>query len=97
MSNVVMVKKKSEKWCMWIDFTDLDKVCRKDPYPLQPIDKLIDGASRFCMLSFIDAYSSYNQIRMNLVDAPKMIFVTDINNYYYEVMSFGLKNSGATY
>lgn len=94
---MVMVKKNLGKWHMCVDFTDLNKACPKDPYPLPQIDRLIEAASSFCLLNFMDAYSGYNQIQMNLADAPKMAFITYKSNYYYEVMPFGLKNSGATY
>ncbi|MCI55927.1 gag-pol polyprotein, partial [Trifolium medium] len=52
-----MVKKANGKWRMYVDFTDLNKACPKDPYPLSNIDRLIDGASGYNMLSFMDAYS----------------------------------------
>ncbi|MCI30861.1 hypothetical protein A2U01_0052072, partial [Trifolium medium] len=45
LANVVMVKKANGKWRMCVDFTDLNKACPKDPYPLPSIDRLIDGAS----------------------------------------------------
>lgn len=57
----------------------------------------IDGESTFKMLSFRHTYSGYNQIRMSPNDAPKTTFMTNRNSYYYDVMSFGVKNSGATY
>lgn len=82
---------------MLVNFTDLNNACPKDPYLLPHIDQLIDGASVFRLLNFMDAYSGYNQIQMNLLDAPKMAFMTNRNNYYYEVMSFRLKNAGVTY
>lgn len=82
---------------MCIDFTDLNKACSKDQYPLPHIVRLINGASGFYVLSFLDAYSGYNQIKMNPLDSPKMEFMTNRNNYYYEVMPFWLKNAGATY
>lgn len=66
---------------MCVDFTDLNKVYPNDLYPLPHIDRLIDGASGFCFL-FLDAYSGYNQIQMNLLDAPKTEFMTNKNNYY---------------
>ena len=65
LSNVVMVKKASGKWKMCVHFTDLNKACPKDSYPLPNIDKLIDGASGYRYLCFMDAYSGYNQIRMH--------------------------------
>jgi hypothetical protein len=97
LANVVMVKKNNGKWRMCVDFTDLNKACPKDPYPLPSIDRLIDGASGYKTLSFMDAYSGYNQIKMNAVDAPSTAFMTNTCNYFYKVMPFGLKNAGATY
>jgi hypothetical protein len=75
----------------------LNMVCPKDPYPLPNIDHLIDSASGYKTLSFMDAYSGYNQIQMDPLDAPKTAFMTNTKNYHYEVMSFGLKNAGATF
>ena len=49
------------------------------------------------MFSFMDGYSGYNQIRMAAKDAKKTTFRTLIENFYYTVMPFGLKNVGATY
>jgi len=45
----------------------------------------------------MDAYSGYNQTTMHLMDEEKIIFMGEKLNYYYRVMSFGLKNIGATY
>ncbi|XP_052728478.1 uncharacterized protein LOC128195277 [Vigna angularis] len=97
LANVVMVKKMSGQWRMCTDFTDLNKACPKDSYPLQSIDALVDGASGFHVLSFLDAYSGYNQIPMFPPDSDKTMFITERANYYYDVMPFGLKNAGATY
>lgn len=65
LADIFMVKKKSRKWRMCVDFTDLNKVCPKDPYALPHIDRLINEAFGFHLLIFLDAYSGYNQIRMN--------------------------------
>ena len=75
----------------------LNKACPKDTYPLPNIDRLVDGASGQEMMSFLDAYSGYNQIQMYEPDVPKTAFTTDTANYCYKVMPFGLKNAGATY
>nr|KYP51987.1 Transposon Ty3-I Gag-Pol polyprotein [Cajanus cajan] len=97
LENVVMVHKISGKWRMCTDFTDLNKACPKDSYPLPYIDCLVDGASGYELLSFMDAYSGYNQIRMHLADEDKTAFIADQANYCYKFMPFGLKNVGATY
>ncbi|XP_027342848.1 uncharacterized protein LOC113855410 [Abrus precatorius] len=62
VANVVMVKKANGKWRMCKDFTDLNKACPKDAYPLPNIDTLVDGAAGHRIQSFLDAYSGYNQI-----------------------------------
>ncbi|RDX66013.1 hypothetical protein CR513_55264, partial [Mucuna pruriens] len=82
---------------MCTDYTYLNKVCPKDPYPLPSIDALVDGASGCKLLSFMDTYSSYNQIRMHPIDESKTAFIIDKGNFCYKVMPFGLKNARATY
>nr|XP_025693487.1 uncharacterized protein LOC112795655 [Arachis hypogaea]XP_025693488.1 uncharacterized protein LOC112795655 [Arachis hypogaea] len=57
LANVVMVRKQNGKWRMCVDFTDLNKACPKDSYPLPSIDSLVDNASSYATLSFMDAYS----------------------------------------
>ena len=64
---------------------------------LPRIDKLVDGASEAKFLSFLDAHSGYNWIRMHPLDEEKTTFITENTNYYYKVMPVRLKNVGATY
>ena len=64
LANIVMVKKANGKWRMCVDFTDLNRVCPKDNYPLPRIDTLVDSMARHELLSFMDAVSGYNQIKM---------------------------------
>nr|KYP63475.1 Transposon Ty3-I Gag-Pol polyprotein [Cajanus cajan] len=97
LANVVMVKKSNGKWRMCTDYTDLNKACPKDAYPLPHIDTLVDGAAGQQRLSFLDAYSGYNQIPMYPPDEAKTAFITDSANFCYKVMPFGLRNAGATY
>ena len=92
-----MVLKSSKKWRMSNDFIDLNKACLKDTYPLLSIDKLVNGSSGCKYLSFMDAYSRYNQIQMHIVDEEKAAFITENANYHYKVMLFRLKNIGATF
>jgi len=97
LANVVLVKKANGMWRMCVDFTDFNKACPKDSYPLPNIDALVDNASGCKMLSFLDAFSGYNQINMHPRDESKTAFMTETCSYCYKVMSFGLKNAGTTY
>ena len=65
LANIVIVKKANGKWRMCVDFIDLNKACPKDSCPLLRIDQLVDSTVSHKLLSFIDAFSSYNQIRMD--------------------------------
>jgi len=65
LANVVLDKKTNGKWRMCVNFTDLNKACPKDSYPLPSIDALVDSASGCTLLSFLDAFSRYNQIWMH--------------------------------
>ena len=82
---------------MCVDFTDLNKACPKDSYPLPRIDQLVDSTMGHKLLSFMDAFSGYNQIRMDEADQKNTSFVTNQGLFCYKVMPFGLKNAGATY
>ena len=80
-----------------MDFTDLNKACPKDCYPLTRIDLLVDAMAGHSLLSFMDTYSRYNQIRTYPTDEEKTSFITDQGTYCYRVMPFDHKNVGATY
>jgi len=70
------VKKKNGKWRDCIDFTNLNEACPKDSYPLLRIDQLVDATAGHELLSFMDAYSGYNQIKMHPLDEDKTVFTT---------------------
>ena len=97
VANLVLVKKKNRKQGTCIDFTDLNKACANDSFPLPRIDQLVDATVGHQLLSFMDAYSGYNQIPMNPDDKEHTSFITDSGLYCYKVMLFGLKNANATY
>ena len=71
-----MVKKANGKWRICVDFTDLNRACPKDSYPLPRIDQLVDSTASHKLLSFMDAFSGYNQIKMDEADQEKTSFVT---------------------
>ena len=70
LANVVLVKKENWKWRMCVDFTDLNKACPKDSFPLPRIDQLMDSIA---LLTFMDAFSGYNQIKMAEEDQEKLL------------------------
>ncbi|XP_065626129.1 uncharacterized protein LOC136066174 [Quercus suber] len=68
LANVILVKKANGKWRMCVDFTDLNKACPKDSFPLPRIDQLVDSTAGHKLLTFMDAFSRYNQIKMAYED-----------------------------
>ena len=96
LAKVVLFKKANGKWKLCIDFTD-NRACPKDRFPLPQIDLIVDATAGHELLSFMDAFSGYNQIIMDPNDQEKTSFVTGQGTYCYRVMPFGLKNAGATY
>jgi hypothetical protein len=97
LANPLLVKKKNGKSRMCVDYTNLDKACPKDPFPLPCIDLIVDSTSGCEVLSFLDAYSGYHQIMMKESDQPVTSFITPFGSYCYVTMPFRLKNLGATY
>ena len=95
--NVVLVKKANGKWRMCVDFTSLNKACPKDSFPLPRINQLVDSIAGHKLLTFMDAFSGYNQIKMAKEDQEKTFFITSRGLYCYKVMPFILKNAGAIY
>ncbi|XP_019184570.1 PREDICTED: uncharacterized protein LOC109179515 [Ipomoea nil] len=96
LANAVLAPK-PPTWRMCVDYTDLNKACPQDPFPLPRTDQLVDETSGCELLSFMDAFKGYHQIFMAEEDEEKTAFVTPDGIYCYRVMAFGLKNSGATF
>ena len=97
IANVVPVPKKDGKVRMCVDFRDLNKACPKDDFPLPHIDVLVDNMAGSALMSFMDGFLGYNQIKMAPKDMTNTTFTTEWGIYCYTVMSFGLKNATATY
>ncbi|GKA48441.1 reverse transcriptase domain-containing protein [Tanacetum coccineum] len=97
LSNPVMVKKHDGSWRMCVDFTDLNKACPQDCYPLPEIDWKVESLCGYPFKCFLDAYKGYHQIQMAESDEEKTAFHTSQGVYCYTKMPFGLKNAGATY
>ena len=97
LANTVVMKKKTGKWRVCVDFTNLHKACPKDPFPLSRIDQLVDATVGHPRMRFLDAFQGYHLISLALDDQEKTAFLTPTGNYHYKVMPFGLKNAGSTY
>ena len=97
LANVVLFKKANDKWRLCIDFTDVNRACPKDSFPLPRIDLIVNTIDGHKLHSFMDAFFGCNQIRMDPSDQEKTSFLTRQGTSCYKVMPFGLKNAGATY
>jgi hypothetical protein len=97
LANTVPVKKKNVKWRMRVDFLDLNKACKKNDFPLERVDKVVDEAANNEMLSLLDMFSGYHQIRVRREDEEKTSFITPFGTYCFVRMPEGLKNAGCTF
>ena len=97
LANTVVVKKKNGKWRVCVHFTDLNRACSKDPFPMPKIDQLVDSTYGHPRMSFLDVFQGNYQIALAPKDREKTAFISLDTNYHYTVMPFELKNVGATY
>ena len=93
LANTVVMKKKNRKWRVCVGFTDLNKACPKNPFPMPRIDQLVDATVGHPRMSFLDAFQGCHQMPLALDDQEKTAFVTPTRNYHYKVVSFSLKNA----
>ena len=68
LANTIVVKKKTGKWRVCVNFTDLNRACPKDPFPMPRIDQLVDATIGHLRMSFLDAFQGYHQIPLTLDD-----------------------------
>jgi hypothetical protein len=100
VSNIVLVEKKNTgKIQTWVDFRNLNRATLKDEYPMPIVDLLVDGTSGNKVISFLDGNAGYIQIFMVKEDVSNTVFRCPgfISLFEWVVMTFGLKNAGATY
>ena len=99
LANIVYVMKKNGKIQVLVDFRDLNVTTPKDMYAMPIANMLVYYTANNELLSFMDGFSSYNHILIEVEDIPKTAFrcLGSIGTFEWLVMSFGLKNEGATY
>jgi hypothetical protein len=97
IANPVLVPKKNKDWRMSVDYTDLNKTYKKNPFRLPRIDQVVDSIDSCSLLSFLDCYSGYHQIPLKVEDQIKTSFITPFGAFCYTIMPFRLKSAGATY
>lgn len=97
VANIVPLPKKDGKVKMCVDFKDLNKASLNNNFPLPHIDTLLDNIIKLVVFSFMDGFSGYNQIKMDLEDMEKATSITPWGTFFYKVMPFSLKNACATY
>ena len=81
---------------MVIDFRKLNKVTRKDHYPLPFIDQMLERLSKHTHFCFLDGYSSFSKIPVSQSE-EKTTFTCPFGTYAYRRMPFGLCNAPATF
>jgi hypothetical protein len=94
VANLVPVRKKNGDITLCVDLRNLNRISKKDNYPLPNMEHILQrviGASR---ISMIDGFSSYNQISIFTKDRENAAFTTPWGTFMYAKMAFGLMNEG---
>jgi hypothetical protein len=97
LTNPVLVTKKDKDWRMCVDYTNLNKACKKDPFGLPQIDQVVDSTAGCSLLSFLDCYSGYHQIPLKEEDQIKTSFIIPFGGICYTTMPLGIKSVGESY
>ena len=82
---------------MCIEFTNLNKACPKDNFPLPRIDKIVNFAAGCKVISLLDCFLGYYQIYMKEEDKASTSFITPFSTYCFVRMPEGLKNIVSTF
>jgi hypothetical protein len=97
LAKPILVPKKNKDWRICVDYTDLNKACKKDSFGLPRINQVVDSMVGCSLLSFLDYYIGYHQIPLKEEDQIKKSFITPFGAFCYTTMPFRLKSIGAAY
>jgi hypothetical protein len=97
VSNLVPVWKTTGQIRLCIDFRALNRASVKYHFPLPNMEMILQQVAGSQMMSLLDGFSGYNQIKGNMTDRYKTTFTTCLGTFAYECMPFGLSNAGATF
>ena len=84
-------------WIICIDHQKLNKATRKDHFPLPFLDQMLDMLAGHDYYSFLDGYSSCNQIAIAPKDQEKTTFTCSYGTFACRRMPFGLCNALGTF
>jgi hypothetical protein len=93
----IVRKKKDGGWRMIIDYRKLNEITKKDKYPLNRIDELLDALGQPKFVTVFDLQSGYWQVKLSGSSQEKAAFMTPRGLFKPTVMMFGMCNSGATF
>jgi hypothetical protein len=91
LANPVLVPKKNKEWRMCVDYIDLNKAGKKEPFGLPRIDQVVDSTIGCSLLSFLNCYSGYHQIPLKVEDQIKTSFITPFSAFCYTTMPLDSK------
>ena len=86
----LFVKKKDRSLCMCVDYHGLNKVTKKNHYPLPLISELLEQLGNAKIFTKIELRGTYNLVRVKEMDEWKTTFCTRYGYFEYSIMPFGL-------
>ena len=93
MSFLVVVPKKNGNWFICVDYRELNRTTPKDHFSLTSINKVLDTLSRKKLFPFLDSFSGYEKIQIDLKDQEKKTFPYPWGTFQYRALPFRLCNA----
>ncbi|MCO5554904.1 hypothetical protein L7F22_008442 [Adiantum nelumboides] len=97
VSPLVVVPKKNGKLRVCVNLKKVNAATIRDNYPLPITDHVIETVAGAEAYSFLDGFSGYNQVSIDIRDQHKTAFATEWGTFAYRVMPPGLTNAPSTF